>query len=66
MATMTEQVEALIFWAQREADRTGRRQRVEAVPIPNKPGWYYQARQTARWAHSLIMATGMDGEGGIA
>jgi len=51
--TMTEQVEALIDWARQEASRTGLRQRVEAVRMPNGPGWYYQTRVTARWPHWL-------------
>ena len=53
MATMTEQVEELILHAQREADRTGKRQRVEAVRSEREGRWYYMVRGTARWPNSL-------------
>jgi hypothetical protein len=52
-ATMTQQVEALIDWAYREAGRTGLRQRVEAVRMPNGRGWYYQTRDTGGWPYRL-------------
>lgn len=53
MSITLEQVESLIAHAQRHARETGIRQRVEAVPMPRGPGWYYQCRDTGRWPHRL-------------
>ena len=57
MVALIEQVEELIRYAQCQAHRTGRRQRVEAVrsdPRWRGPGrWYYQVRDTAAWPNML-------------
>jgi len=56
--TLTEQVEALVFWAQQHALETGVRQRVEAVRT-GRGNWYYQTRETAAWPRRLVLYSRM-------
>ena len=45
--SVTQQVEALIFWAHQEAGNTGHRIRIRANRAPNTSWWYQAERLTA-------------------
>ena len=57
--TLTEQVEALIEMAHKQAIETGVRLRVEGVWEGNRNFWYYRTRETSAWPRRLVLYSRM-------